>query len=89
MEVTDDIRPGIVSLHVDTASVDGPWLECELTSQPRSLRPSELVAALGPGVEEHHVRREHQWIERDGARWDPLGLPPDATTAPHALERAS
>jgi radical SAM-linked protein len=88
-EVTDDIRPGIVSLHVDGTSDGGPWLECELTSRPRSLRPSELVAALGPDVEERHVRREHQWIERDGARWEPLGPPADATTAPHALERAS
>jgi radical SAM-linked protein len=88
-EVTDDIRPGILSLRTAGASDEGLWLECDLTSQPRSLRPSELVAALGPDVEERHVRREHQWIERDGARWEPLGLQPDATTAPHAFERAS
>jgi radical SAM-linked protein len=88
-EVTDDIRPGIISLRTAGASDEGLWLECDLTSQPRSLRPSELVAALGPDVEERHVRRLHQWIERDGARWEPLDLPPAATTAPHAMGRAS
>jgi radical SAM-linked protein len=88
-EVTDDIRPGIIALRVIPCGDPEPWLECELTSRPRSLRPSELVAALGPGLEEWHVRREHQWIERDGARQEPLGLPADASTASHALERAS
>ncbi len=88
-EVTDDIRPGILSLRTAGAATEGVWLECDLTSQPRSLRPSELVAALGPGVEERDVRRLHQWIERDGARWEPFELPPAATTAPHACGRAS
>jgi radical SAM-linked protein len=88
-EVTDDIRPGILSLRTAGAGDEGIWLECDLTSQPRSLRPSELVAALGTDVEERRVRRLHQWIERDGARWEPLELPLAATTAPHALGRAS
>jgi radical SAM-linked protein len=89
VEVTDDIRPGILSVRAAGAGDEGIWLECDLTSQPRSLRPSELVAALGTDVQERHVRRLHQWIERDGARWEPLALPPAATTAPHALGRAS
>jgi radical SAM-linked protein len=88
-EVTDDIRPGILSLRTAGASDEGIWLECDLTSQPRSLRPSELVAAFGTDVEERHVRRLHQWIERDGARWEPLEVPLAATTAPHAMGRAS
>jgi radical SAM-linked protein len=88
-EVTDDIRAGIISVRTAGTSSDGVWLECDLTSQPRSLRPSELVAALGPGVEQLQVRRLHQWIERDGARSEPLVAPPAATTAPHALGRAS
>ena len=88
-EVTDDIRPAILSLCVCDETTDGTRLECELATKPRSLRSSELVAALAPGLEERHVRRLHQWIERDGARWEPLPAPAAATSAPHALERAS
>jgi len=89
VEVTDDIRPGVLSACTAEAGDEGIWLECDLTTRPRSLRPSELVAALGADVEERHVQRLHQWIERDGARWEPLALPLAATTAPHALGRAS
>jgi hypothetical protein len=90
-EVTDDIRPAILSLRLDDAQDESPGgfgLECELAAKPRGLRPSELVAGLGPDLEERQVRRMHQWIERDGARWEPLSAPAAATTAPHALERA-
>jgi len=62
-------------------------LRAELATQPRGLRPAELLCALGPGLDEARVRRTHQWIERDGARWEPLPL--GATDAPRALERAS
>jgi radical SAM-linked protein len=88
-EVTDDIRPAILSLRLLDETPDGVWLECDLATQPRSLRPSELVAAFGPGFVERHTRRLHQWIERDGARWEPLMAPFAATDAPHALGRAS
>jgi radical SAM-linked protein len=69
----------------------GVWLAAELACQPRSVRPADVLAALGPGLEEGHVRRTHQWILRDGARREPLGGvgSGDATDAPHALERAS
>lgn len=63
----EDIRPGILS-----CAVLGPrLLGCELATQPRGLRPSELVRALGSGLEETRVRRTHQWITRDGAQWEP------------------
>jgi radical SAM-linked protein len=88
-EVIDDIRPAILSLRVRDQTLDGTGLECDLATRPRSLRPSELVAGLGPGFEERQVRRLHQWIERDGARWEPLPGPTAAPTAPHAWERAS
>ena len=74
--VTDDVRPGILALRV----VDGVEVECELATQPRAVRPAELVRAIDPGLEEERVRRINQWIERDGAR----GVPLDATGAPHA-----
>lgn len=74
--VTDDVRPGILALRV----VDGVEVECELATQPRAVRPAELVRAIDPDLEEERVRRINQWIERDGAR----GVPLDATGAPHA-----
>jgi radical SAM-linked protein len=73
--VTDDIRPGILALRV----VEGVEVECELATQPRAVRPAELVRAIDPGLEEAWVRRTNQWIERDGAR----GVPLHATDAQH------
>lgn len=81
--VSDDVRPAILSCSVLAESL----LECELATQPRGLRPSELLRALDPGLEECSVRRTHQWIARDGAQWEPIPL--DATSAPHAGARAS
>ena len=81
--VSDDVRPAILSCSVIAESL----LECELATQPRGLRPSELLRALDPGLEECSVRRTHQWIARDGAQWEPIPL--DATSAPHAGARAS
>jgi radical SAM-linked protein len=88
-EVTEDIRPAILAIRPVGQTEEGFWLECDLTVQVRSLRPTEFVAALGDDVEERFVRRLHQWIERDGARWEPLAAPLAAPDAPHALERAS
>lgn len=81
--VSDDVRPAILSCSVLAESL----LECELATQPRGLRPSELLRALDPELEECSVRRTHQWIARDGAQWEPIPL--DATSAPHAGARAS
>jgi radical SAM-linked protein len=81
--VTDDIRPAIRSLAL---TPDGT-LRFELLVQQRGVRPAELLSVLGVGVEDCLVRRTHQWIERDGARWEPISL--DATDAPHAKARAS
>ncbi|MGI8686751.1 MAG: TIGR03936 family radical SAM-associated protein [Acidimicrobiales bacterium] len=79
-----DVRPGIVACHVD-----GTTLCAELATQPRALRPSELLVALGDGIEQVRVRRTSQWIQRDGARQEPIRLPADATDAPHVVRRAS
>lgn len=87
--VVDDIRPGIRSLEV---AADGSLL-AELATQPRGLRPSELLVAMAAQAgrdtpyDEGLVRRTQQWIELDGARREPL--PPSATRAPHAEARAS
>lgn len=88
-EVTDDLRPAILSLEM----TDGVAVIAELATQPRGLRPSELVAVLASQPDdaliEGHVCRLHQWMSTDGAREEPLPLPHRATLAPHAEARAS
>jgi radical SAM-linked protein len=92
-QVTDDIRDSVLDLGVigpvgpDLA--DGIRLHADLSAQPRSLRPSEVTAGLGAGLESRDTRRLYQWISRHGARWEPLAGPPATTDAPHALGRAS
>jgi radical SAM-linked protein len=87
-KVTDDLRPAILSLDLDDVR---PELVTELATQPRGVRPSELVAILAtgpdPDVLEGLVCRLHQWMSTDGAREEPLPL--RATLAPHAEARAS
>jgi radical SAM-linked protein len=83
-QVTDDIRPAVLVLSVVGATKEGTELEAEVATRTRGLRPAELVSALQPGLELSRACRIIQWIERDGARWEPLPLPLDATAAPHA-----
>ncbi|HUP86937.1 MAG TPA: TIGR03936 family radical SAM-associated protein [Acidimicrobiales bacterium] len=90
----DDVRPAILSVTVlDEVLVEGvddrPCVRftAELATQPRGLRPAELLTALSPELEEVRVRRTHQWISRaDGARVEPLSEldPPDAFGEPPA-----
>ncbi len=88
--VTDDLRPLIRSLDVVPAAPGtngGHRIRAELGTQPRSLRPSELLSALEPALHERHVRRLKQWIEQDGARLEPLQA--GAAPAPHTTRCAS
>ena len=99
-DVTDDIRPYLLHLAVDgptpgitspsgdrTIAPAGVRLLAELGTQPRGLRPAELVEALGSDLLEGRVCRNQQWITLDGARHEPL--PAGATSATPALEQAS
>jgi radical SAM-linked protein len=74
-ESVDDIRPAIRSIEVGHDG-DAPVLELTLLTQPRGARPREVLDALEPlvGVDlvEHRVTRTAQWIERGGARLEPL-----------------
>ena len=70
-QAEDDIRPAILALSV--TSPNG-HLEAELATHPRGVRPGDLVAALGTDVVLGRACRTHQWIERDGARFEPLPL---------------
>jgi radical SAM-linked protein len=88
-ESVDDLRPAI--RHIEVAhDGDTPVLELTLLTQSRGARPREVLDALDPfvdvGLTEHRVRRTSQWIERGGARLEPL----EADAFAHALEaRAS
>ena len=94
-DVREDVRGCILDLQLMGPGgpdlSDAVWLEAELATQPRSIRPAEVLLALGPGLEERLVRRTHQWILRDGARLEPLAVGSGrlATDAPHVLGRAS
>jgi radical SAM-linked protein len=89
---TDDLRPAIGALEV-LGPVLGPMgegvrLGAELATQPRGVRPAELLAGLSPGAVEARVLRVAQWMSPDGApREEPLSI--DATPALHAWMRAS
>jgi radical SAM-linked protein len=93
--VTDDLRPSIISLEVTEAPDGQPGpiahnrtvLRAELATKPRSLRPTELLDALEPVLEPVMVRRTEQWIELDGARFEPLEV--GAATAPRTKACAS
>jgi radical SAM-linked protein len=89
-ETVEDVRPALRQVEV-VAADGGPGLCLELATRPRSIRPGEALTALrehAPGVGpliEHRVVRTHQWIERDGARLEPL----DADVRSSAPEGAS
>jgi radical SAM-linked protein len=69
-QTEDDVRPAIRSLSV----IRPGHLRAELATHPRGVRPADLVATLGPGAVAGRACRTHQWIERDGARFEPLPL---------------
>jgi radical SAM-linked protein len=65
----DDVRPAILAL--STTGSPG-HLQAELATRPLGVRPGDLVTALGSDAALGRARRTHQWIERDGARFEPL-----------------
>ena len=68
---TVDIRPAIRHLRVCGAGAHGPVLTAEIATQP-GARPAEVVTVLGDDLREVRVLRTAQWIERGGARLEPL-----------------
>jgi radical SAM-linked protein len=83
--VVEDLRPGLRRLELRDDVV-----EAEVATQPRGIRPAELIRALrglaatATGSGEDRVLRTHQWIERDGARHEPL----EADRSPRASDDA-
>ncbi len=61
-------------LVADLAGSGGLALVAELRTRPRSVRPGELLAALGLEGVDVRVRRLRQYIETDGVRRPPLAV---------------
>ena len=79
----DDLRPALRSVEV-VRDGDEPVLDLTLSTQPRGARPREVLDAfdsfVGVGLTEQRVLRTAQWIERGGARLEPLAADAFALT---------
>lgn len=74
------------------ATGSGLCLPCaEPATRHRVLRPGELLEGFGADLVLARTCRTHRWIERDGARWKPLGVGGEepGQIVRHAQERAS
>jgi len=86
-QVADDLRPSLLRLTREDVGDAGVVVVAELGTQPRAVRPSELLAALDPRAREGRVVRTHQWITTGatdgGSPVEPLAarrpLPPSGT----------
>jgi radical SAM-linked protein len=92
-EVAEDVRPAIRHMELLEVDASAASLHLELATQPRNARPGDVVAAMntvtgstGAVFTEGRVLRTHQWIERVGARLEPLEADP---RAPALKARAS
>jgi len=71
-EVVEDVRPLLRTMTVASTTGDVTAVDLEIATQPRSARPGEIIAAVGEHLTAERVLRTHQWIERGGARLEPL-----------------
>ena len=76
--VADDIRPAILALELTGSQ---GRLRAELATHPRGVRPADVLVALGTDKVPARACRTHQWIERDGTRFEPLPVEWPAGTA--------
>jgi radical SAM-linked protein len=76
--VVEDLRPTLRGLSVATDDAGTPVVVLDAATRPRGIRPADVLTALRELVDasehdgEDRVLRTHQWIERDGARREPL-----------------
>ena len=74
-KIVDDIRPYICDIEVqENALLKRPNIKTELKTQPRSLRPSEFLAAAEPCLTMAKLRRLKQFINTGDTQIDPLDL---------------
>ena len=81
-QVVDDVREAIRDLRVLGEENGRTVLELAVATRPRSARPGDVLSAIG--LADEHTVRTNQWIERDGARLEPL-----AADARRATEQVS
>jgi len=84
--VTEDIRHQVLALDVTGEAGDGVRLSADLGTQPRTLRPDEMLAAMDPPLLARSVCRMNQWMSQGDDRIEPLSV--DAAPAPLAEVRA-
>ncbi len=72
-EVIDDIKPLVYLVRKKDKKIDGRvTVQAELGTQPRSLRPSELLRSIEPHLSEYKLYRRKQIVEEGAKRLDPL-----------------
>jgi radical SAM-linked protein len=81
-QTTLDARPAILELTVEERT-----LEAELATQPRSLRPAELLRALDPSWVLGRALRTHQWTSAPAASRSPSGTSAQARRRPRTRKR--
>ena len=80
--VVEDLRPHVLALDVTGTTETGIRLSADLGTQPRALRPTELLAAVDPPLTARSVCRMNQWMSQGDDREEPLMAP--AVPAPSA-----
>jgi len=73
--VVEDLRPHVLALDVTGTTETGIWLSADLGTQPRALRPTELLAAVDPPLTARTVCRMNQWMSQGDDREEPLMAP--------------
>ena len=73
--VVEDLRPHVLALGVTGTTETGIWLSADLGTQPRALRPTELLAAVDPPLTARTVCRMNQWMSQGDDREEPLMAP--------------
>ncbi len=84
--VIDDIRHQVHALDVKGTCGGSVRLHADLGTQPRALRPDEMLVAMDPPLTARSVCRMKQWMLQGGERIEPL--PAEAAPAPPAEVRA-
>ena len=73
--VIADLRPHEHALGVTGTTETGVRLTADLGTQPRALRPTELLAAVDPPLVARSVCRMNQWTSQGTDREEPLMAP--------------
>jgi radical SAM-linked protein len=71
-EIVEDVRSIIRELAIIGSDDPAVVLGVQLATQPRGARPADILSTLELETVEARVLRTKQWIERDGARLEPL-----------------